>query len=188
MAFCAWCGSPVNEVSYAPCPRCRRPTNGSPGTGGKKSNTTAIIIGVVVGGLFLVAIVGIVAAIAIPNLLTAQHRSKQTRTMADIRSVATAAEAYATDNNKYPEANSVAELSAALSPTYIRTLPPLDGWGTPMKYERLGDTGYAIGSAGADKTFEQDSLSAYTSKPISDFNSDLVFANGEFVQAPAGAN
>ena len=187
MAFCAWCGSPVNEVSYAPCPRCHRPTNGSPGNA-RKSNTAAIIIGVVVGGLFLVAIIGILAAIAIPNLLTAQQRSKQKRTMADIRSVATAAEAYATDNNKYPDASSVAELSAALSPTYIREVPSLDGWGTPMKYERLGDTGYAVGSAGADKTFEHDSLSAYTPKPISDFNSDLVFANGEFVQQPGEGN
>lgn len=187
MAFCAWCGSPVNEVSYAPCPRCGRPANGAPGAG-KKSNTAAIIIGVVVGGLFLVAIVGILAAIAIPNLLTAQGRSKQKRTMADIRSVATAAEAYATDNNKYPEAGSVAELSAALSPTYIREVPSLDAWGTPMKYERLGDTGYGIASAGGDKTFEHDSLSAYTPKSISDFNGDLVFANGEFVQHPGEGN
>lgn len=187
MAFCAWCGSPVNEVSYAPCPRCGRPANGSPGAG-KKSNTAAILIGVIVGGVFLVAILGILAAIAIPNLLTAQHRSKQRRTMADMRSVATAAEAYATDNNKYPEAGSVAELSSALSPTYIQTLPSLDAWGTPLKYERLGDTGYAVASAGADKTFEHDSLSAYTPKPISDYNSDLVYANGEFVQQPGEGN
>lgn len=29
MAFCAWCGNHVTEVSYAACPRCDNPTNGS---------------------------------------------------------------------------------------------------------------------------------------------------------------
>lgn len=188
MAFCAWCGNPVNEVSYVPCPRCGRPANGSPGVGAKKSNTAAIVIGVAAGGLVLLAIIGILAAIAIPNLLTAQQRAKQKRTMADIRSVATAAEAYAADKRKYPEGGSVSELSAALTPTYIRALPSLDGWGTPMKYERIGDSGYAVGSAGADKAFERDALSGYTAKTTSGFNEDLVFANGEFVQYPGGGN
>ena len=41
--------------------------------------------------LIVVAIIGILAAIAIPNLLTAMQRSKQKRSMADIRSIATAA-------------------------------------------------------------------------------------------------
>ena len=35
--------------------------------------------------LIVVAIIGILAAIAIPNLLTAMQRSKQKRTMADMR-------------------------------------------------------------------------------------------------------
>jgi type IV pilus assembly protein PilA len=51
--------------------------------------------------LIVVAIIGILAAIAIPNLLTAMQRSKQKRTMADMRSIATAWEARATDVNKY---------------------------------------------------------------------------------------
>ncbi|HMC21457.1 MAG TPA: prepilin-type N-terminal cleavage/methylation domain-containing protein, partial [Thermoanaerobaculia bacterium] len=43
--------------------------------------------------LIVVAIIGILAAIAIPNLLTAMQRSKQKRTMADMRTIATAWEA-----------------------------------------------------------------------------------------------
>ncbi|MDQ6799248.1 MAG: prepilin-type N-terminal cleavage/methylation domain-containing protein, partial [Acidobacteriota bacterium] len=39
--------------------------------------------------LIVVAIIGILAAIAIPNLLTAMQRSKQKRTMADMRTIAT---------------------------------------------------------------------------------------------------
>src|SRR4030095_4136755 len=51
--------------------------------------------------LIVVAIIGILAALAIPNLLTAMQRSKQKRTMADVRTIATAWEARATDLNKY---------------------------------------------------------------------------------------
>ena len=40
--------------------------------------------------LIVVAIIGILAAIAIPNLMTAMQKSKQKRTMADMRSLATA--------------------------------------------------------------------------------------------------
>src|SRR5437660_12266334 len=50
--------------------------------------------------LIVVAIIGILAAIAIPNLLTAMQRSKQKRTMADMRTIATAWEARATDRSE----------------------------------------------------------------------------------------
>src|SRR5437588_4537932 len=51
--------------------------------------------------LIVVAIIGILASIAIPNLLTAMQRSKQKRTMADMRTIGTAWEARATDVNRY---------------------------------------------------------------------------------------
>lgn len=52
--------------------------------------------------LIVVAIIAILAAIAVPNFLEAQVRSKVSRMKADMRSVATAMESYAVDNNKYP--------------------------------------------------------------------------------------
>src|SRR5881394_1072448 len=87
--------------------------------------------------LIVVAIIGILAAIAIPNLLTAMQRSKQKRTMADMRTIATAWEARATDLNKYnaagyTEPSSTVDLSTLqqyLAPTYVRTFPSKDGWG-----------------------------------------------------------
>ncbi len=54
--------------------------------------------------LIVVAIIAILAAIAVPNFLEAQTRSKVSRAKADMRSVATAIEAYAVDNNTYPPA------------------------------------------------------------------------------------
>ncbi len=52
--------------------------------------------------LIVVAIIAILAAIAVPNFLEAQTRSKVSRAKADMRSVATAIEAYAVDHNTYP--------------------------------------------------------------------------------------
>ena len=52
--------------------------------------------------LIVVAIIAILAAIAVPNFLEAQVRSKVSRTKADMRSCATALEAYAIDYGAYP--------------------------------------------------------------------------------------
>jgi prepilin-type N-terminal cleavage/methylation domain-containing protein len=52
--------------------------------------------------LIVVAIIAVLAAIAVPNLLEAQTRAKVARVKADMRSFATGMEAYVTDNNKYP--------------------------------------------------------------------------------------
>ena len=52
--------------------------------------------------LIVVAIIAILAAIAVPNLLEAQVRSKVSRAKADMRSLATGIEAYAVDYNRPP--------------------------------------------------------------------------------------
>lgn len=194
MAFCAWCGNEVPQVSYELCPRCGNPANGAQGraaASGAGANTALVVIGVAVGGLVIIAIIGILAAIAIPNLLTAMGRSKQKRTMADMRSLGAAAEAYATDKNEYPRAGTAAELTAALAPTYIRVVPVLDGWGTTMKYEcwpaENACGSYAIGSAGADKVWEHESLRDYAvGTRTNSVDGDLIFANGGFAQYPEG--
>ena len=49
--------------------------------------------------LIVVAIIAILAAIAVPNFLEAQTRSKVSRVKADMRSVATGVEAYRVDNS-----------------------------------------------------------------------------------------
>ena len=52
--------------------------------------------------LIVVAIIAILAAIAVPNFLEAQVRSKTSRARADLRTIATAIESYMVDNNNYP--------------------------------------------------------------------------------------
>lgn len=192
MPFCASCGNEVAFVSDAPCPRCGKPMSGTPAGAAppRKKNTVGIVLAIGAGCLVLIVILGILAAIAIPNFLTATQRSKQKRTMADLRTVATALEAYATDKNEYPHATSVAELETALSPTYVRTLPSLDGWGNAMKYDCWPAEGacdkYALGSAGSDKAWEHEALQEYVNATTGRFESDIVYANGSFLQYPEG--
>ncbi len=50
--------------------------------------------------LIVVAIIGILAAIAIPNLLTAQRRARYSRAAGDTRSIITQAQVLTSDNNK----------------------------------------------------------------------------------------
>jgi general secretion pathway protein G len=189
MSFCAYCGAAAAVVSYQPCPNCGNPTNGAPrpklGMGG--TNVLLIVIGVAVVGLISVAIIGILAAIAIPNLLTAKARSAQKRTMADMRSIATAVEAYAVDTNQFPRATSLEELRPIIEPKYIRTMPTVDCWGHAFRYDSSrGEPGYFLGSAGKDGRFDHNSLSEYSDSATQNFDCDIVFANGKFVQYPEG--
>lgn len=55
--------------------------------------------------LIVVAIIAILAAIAVPNFLEAQVRSKVSRAKADMRSLATGLEAYRVDSSAYPSGN-----------------------------------------------------------------------------------
>lgn len=57
--------------------------------------------------LIVVAIIAILAAIAVPNFLEAQTRSKVSRVRSDHRSLATAIETYYIDNNTYPASTTV---------------------------------------------------------------------------------
>lgn len=52
--------------------------------------------------LVVVAIIAILAAIAVPNMLEAQVRSKVSRTKADMRTLAAALEMYRVDENRFP--------------------------------------------------------------------------------------
>jgi len=148
--------------------------------------------------LIVVAIIGILAAIAIPNLLTAMQRSKQKRTMADMRSIATAWEARATDTNKYNAAgaitlpsvtiNNSSALSALLCPTYMKQLPAKDGWGNNWIFyvdSSFGATTaaqvYMIRSTGKDGKTDGQPGGATTA-----FDADIIYSNGSFLQWAEG--
>ena len=148
--------------------------------------------------LIVVAIIGIIVAIAIPNLLNAIQRAKQRRTMGDMRTSATAIEAYAVDLNRYPPSaaytlpsgitsfgtHTMGVLSTYLSPTYIKAVPLSDGWNSWFLYEVATD-GSAYGLASWAKNGTNNGSNSPVG-PTTDFNQDIVYANGSFLQWPEG--
>lgn len=89
--------------------------------------------------LVVVTVIAILAAIAVPNFLEAQVRSKIARVRADLRTLTTGLEAYAADNNRYIDSNflQVQPFSALTTPRFAdpnypaSTLPMLT---TPVAY------------------------------------------------------
>lgn len=148
--------------------------------------------------LIAVGIIGILAAIAIGNFYNALHRTKQKRTMADIRGVALAWEARAIDIRQYNASGlgysmpaapiTYAELKGILSPTYMGNIPSNDGWGNALEFRMDNPIGgvsaaeYAIRSPGRDQKFQ----SAYVAGPTTDFDCDIVYASGSFIIWPEG--
>jgi hypothetical protein len=110
-------------------------------------------------------------------------------TMKDMRTIATATEARATDTNDYPDVD-LQGLKQLLEPVYVRRMPEKDGWGTPYLY--VGNaTQYRIVSAGADKRFEWNARqldAEHAEARISDDpGADIVFQDGRFMQYPRKA-
>ncbi len=146
--------------------------------------------------LVTVAILGIVMAIAIINYRSAIDRSRQRRSMSDMRSLATGFEAYATDHNRYPPpagfvlppglalpTESLEATRPYLQPTYLRNVPVTDGWNSWFLYGTTADkTDYAIRSAGREGVPEASPVYG----PTSDFRDDIILVNGQFVQWPEG--
>ncbi|BCW92183.1 MAG: hypothetical protein KatS3mg007_0077 [Thermoanaerobaculum sp.] len=137
--------------------------------------------------LIVVAIIGIIAAIAIPNLLNAINRGRQRRSMADIRSIGTALEAYSIDFNFYPKVTitdaAVTGLQTYLEPTYIKKLPTNDGWNQAI-LALLDGTGTTYTLYSTAKGGQKDGT--WTQGPKTDFANDIVFSNGQFYQWPEG--
>ena len=152
--------------------------------------------------LIVIAIIGILAAIAIPNLLNAVQRGKQKRTMSDFRALATAVEAYAVDFNNYPPATiacaaslfitvgtQVADVSfPLLSPTYIAQAPKVDGWGRYVYYNvDAAGNNYNIVSYGRDGVVGPGNSAGVKCGTTTDFNDDIQYGNGTFLLWPEGS-
>ena len=138
--------------------------------------------------LIVVAIIGIIAAIAIPNLLNAINRGRQKRSMADVRTIGTAVEAYAVDMAFYPTYAEGpvdnATFQGFLEPTYVKTVPREDGWRTSF-YASSQSRFYTLASAARDKQLSG-ALTSYSAGITSDMDCDIVYSNGSFVQYPEG--
>lgn len=146
--------------------------------------------------LIVVAIIAIIAGIAMISYLMALDRARQKRTVNDMRIIATAWEARATEMQSYAAAGytypatevTAAQLQARLVPTYTRQFPRVDGWGKPFDFALGTGTAtkeYAIRSRGKDGLAEDAGNLTPGETPNPDC--DIIYANGAFVTYPASA-
>ncbi len=156
--------------------------------------------------LIVVAILGILAALLIPNAITAIQKAKQKSTMKDIVVISTAVTDYVTDNGTTPTQNGTYTATSAfytgLSPFYVKVLPLTDQWGT-LYNAYCGDAANVFGITGAAgddfviASYARDKIAeGFTFVPASPeaglfivsqsshFNNDLIMWNGSWIRAP----
>lgn len=142
--------------------------------------------------LIVVAIVGILAAVAIPNLLNAMTRARQKRTMNDLRAVAIAWEMRSTDAGSYVAAGfslccttvmDTAAIRAHLEPTYVKEMIDTDAWKHPLEFAvNSSGTAYHVRSYGRDGVPDSPPPGGATE----DFDCDIIYSHGTFSQYPEG--
>ncbi|MGC9328269.1 MAG: type IV pilin protein, partial [Candidatus Hinthialibacter sp.] len=81
--------------------------------------------------LIVVAIIGILALIVLPNFLNAQIKAKVARSQADIKSIVNSIMTYRVDNNAIPPINLKSGSSVMISPVHVSVLKYLT---TPIPY------------------------------------------------------
>ena len=132
--------------------------------------------------LIVVAIIGIIAALAVVNLLNAVDKSKQKRTMADIRTIGVAVEAYSTDNARYPQGITTwPGLKVIINPHFMREPPDVDGWQHGWEVDAATGVEYTLTSNGKDGA-----AGPRVGGQTSQFDCDILFVNGRFFQWPSG--
>jgi type II secretion system protein G len=159
--------------------------------------------------LVVTAIVGILAALMLPQFITSIQKAKQKGTMQDMNGIAKSIIDYITDVGYAPE-QSGAMLAGStfleeLRPFYVKAMPLLDQWGTTFYVycgtavasagidgvTATGADDFVIVSYGRDRqqtaiTFDPlDPQSAYFElTALPSFNQDLIIWNGSWIHAP----
>lgn len=90
--------------------------------------------------LVVVVILGILAAIIVPNLMEKPGQARVTKAKADIRAIDSALNMYRLDRHVYPTTDEGLE---ALIPTYLPRAP-MDPWNRPYQYLSPGTQGGAF--------------------------------------------
>lgn len=110
--------------------------------------------------LIAVAIIGVLAAIGIPNLLRSQHRAKNATASTDARNIVTQASVYFLDYNALPGVNTYTVLYDGTPPAGARYMARAqDPWNPGNDYSFLtnGITGeiraWSVGSVGMGAAF-----------------------------------
>ncbi len=131
--------------------------------------------------LVVTVVIGVLAAISIISMIGALDRAKQRSTMADMRTISRAIEAYNVDTSLLPDdSGGLAALVPQMVPYSTSVLPIIDHWGKAYSYSRDNSGNYTLESFGKDGINGDD----ITLSTKLDFTLDLVIYNGVFVAGP----
>ncbi len=72
--------------------------------------------------LIVIVIIGILAVLIIPNLVSGPQRARDSQRKSDLRNIKTAHETYYNDNNTYPNTTWKTDLSSGSAP-YMKAVP-----------------------------------------------------------------
>jgi len=135
--------------------------------------------------LIAATIIGLIVAIAIPNLLNAIQRARQSRTLADANAIGKGLSMYQQDHILYPIAATDTDVETIRSnlTLYFRSFNPRDGWKSPFLYTATDGKHYTLISYGRDRAASE----PYTPGPTGHFDDDLVITDGMFLQYPEGS-
>ncbi len=184
---------PVTAQPKTPAAPAAPTTPQPPKKGGKVVVITLVIAAVVLIGFCLL---GIIAAIAIPNFLDAKARAQQKRSVADIQTLARALEAYHADKGSYPPVNqsdtetfglgTIDPLQKYLVPDYIQALPKADGWGHPYLYGANSEaSSFILMSLGSDGV-QGDEGVPEEHVTTNCYQDDILWKDDAFLQEPEG--
>ncbi len=155
--------------------------------------------------LIVVAIIGIIAALLIPNFLDALQKAKQKRTVADIRNTGTAMFSWLTDQVGAAAAGAStvdlgsyvsidqANLTTLLVPVYMQDVPKVDGWKGDYEFylkegsRVLEQQVMLIRSKGRGGVAESGPFNVTSFDPT-DYDRDIIWADGFFVRWPQKTN
>lgn len=131
--------------------------------------------------MIVIAIIGILAAVAIPAMLTSLDKSKQRASMADMRMIGQGVQLYELDNSNFVAAGTpTTSLVILIEPFTMTVLRHEDHWSHAYQYNTDGTTWYSIESYGRDGV---DGLNI-TPTTAFQFELDLLYATGQFLNAP----
>lgn len=145
--------------------------------------------------LIVVAIIGILAAIAVPLLLDAVQRSKQRATVAEMRNWGVALGSYVAEKSNYPGAGcnpcAGSAIHAALVPFAVNALNDQDSWGNDLQYYTDAVSSYTVQSCGRDGLCISPPvcpLNCVTRTTWQFYDLDMIMTDGSFSYAPNGTN
>jgi prepilin-type N-terminal cleavage/methylation domain-containing protein len=154
--------------------------------------------------LIVVAIIGIIAALLVPNFIDALQKAKQKRTVADERDWGVAAMSWLTDQvgaaaagqatttvniGAWSGTTTIDDVRSALVSRYIQQVPDKDGWKHAFHYKLdtanpLAERVALVHSGGRDGSAIPTGDVVLGAFDPTDYDQDIIWGDGYFIRWP----